>query len=82
MVVIPDIHNNDMILRETNPLNIPVIGLVNSSCATQVTYPIFGNANSVEIVHFFCHFLAVLIAKEVIQQDYKNKSHRIFAKTR
>lgn len=82
IVIIPDIHNNDMILRETHPLNIPVIGLVNSSCATEITYPIFGNANSVEIVHFFCHFLAVLIAKEVIQQDYKNKSHRIFAKSR
>lgn len=82
IAIIPDIHNNDMILRETNILKIPIIGLINSDCNTQITYPIFGNANSLQIVHFFCHFIAVLIAKEVIQQDYKTKSHRIFAKTR
>jgi ribosomal protein S2 len=81
-MIIPDIQNNDMILRETVGLRIPIIGLVNSDCATEIAYPIFGNADSIKIVNFFCHFLAVLIAKEIYKQDHKNKSHRIFAKTR
>ena len=82
IVIIPDIQNNDMILRETFGLRIPIIGLINSGCATQITYPIFGNANSLHIVHFFCHFIAVLIAKEIVQQNYRKESHRIYARTR
>lgn len=82
VVIIPDIQNNDMILRETKILNLPVIGLVNSDCPIEITYPIFGNANSIEIVQFFCYFLATLIAKEVVKQGYNNRNHRILAKTR
>jgi ribosomal protein S2 len=71
-----------MILRETFGLRIPIIGLINSGCSTEITYPIFGNANSLHVVHFFCHFIAVLIAKEVAQQTYRKESHRIYARTR
>jgi len=71
-----------MILKETLVLKIPVIGLVNSDCKIKINYPIFGNANSIKIVHFFSNFIATVIAKEHFEQNYKNKSHRIFAKHR
>jgi hypothetical protein len=71
-----------MILRETVVKNIPVIGLVNSNEATRITYPIFGNSDSAQVVHFFCSFLALLLAKSYIQQEYKHASHRLFHRTR
>ena len=82
LAIIPDITNNDMILRETIAKTIPVIGLVNSDESTKIAYPIFGNSDSVQIVHFFCNFLAVLIAKTFVQVEYKQASHRIFNRTR
>lgn len=82
LLIVPDIQNNPMILREVPSKNIPVIGLVNSDCSTKIAYPIFGNADSIQIVHFFCNFLAVLIAKTFVQQEYKQISHRLFTKTR
>ena len=57
LAIIPDIINNDMILREAVTKNIPVIGLVNSNEATRITYPIFGNSDSAKVVHFFVAFL-------------------------
>lgn len=82
LLIVPDIQNNPMILREVPSKNIPVIGLVNSDCSTKIAYPIFGNADSIQIVHFFCNFLAVLIAKTFVQQEYKQTSHRLFTRTR
>lgn len=82
LAIIPDIHMNDMILRETTIKNIPVIGLVNTDEATKIAYPIFGNASSTKIVYFFCNFLAMLIAKAFAQQEYKQASHRIFNRSR
>ena len=82
LAIIPDISNNDMILRETFAKDIPVIGLVNSDESTKIAYPIFGNSSSVQVVHFFCSFLSLLIAKAFIQQEYKQASHRILNRTR
>lgn len=82
LAIIPDVANNVMILRETFSKTIPVIGLVNSDESTKISYPIFGNSNSIQIVHFFCNFLAILIAKTFVQQEYKQSSHRIYNKTR
>lgn len=82
LAIIPDINNNDMILREAVAKMIPVVGLVNSDEATRITYPIFGNSASAQVVHFFCSFLAVLLAKSFLQQKYKQASHRIFHRTR
>lgn len=82
LAIIPDIENNDMILRETFAKDIPVIGLINSDQTTEIAYPIFGNSTSVKTVHFFCHFLSLLIAKSFVEQEYKQASHRIFNRTR
>lgn len=82
LAIIPDIKNNDMILREAVVKMIPVVGLVNSDEATRITYPIFGNSDSAQVVHFFCSFLAVLLSKAFIQQKYKQASHRLFHRTR
>lgn len=71
LIVIPDISNNPMIIEETNMSGIPVIGLVNSDCKLDITYPIFGNDQSIHSVHFFCHFLATLIAKEIVKNQHK-----------
>lgn len=82
LAIIPDINNNDMILREAVAKMIPVVGLVNSDEATRITYPIFGNSASAQVVHFFCSFLAVLLAKAFVHQKYKQASHRLFHRTR
>jgi ribosomal protein S2 len=71
LVIIPDISNNSMIIEETNISGIPVIGLVNSDCKSEIAYPIFANDQSSHSVHFFCHFLANLIAKEVVKKKHK-----------
>jgi Ribosomal protein S2 len=71
LVIIPDIANNIMIVDETNRVGIPVIGLVNSQCPLDIPYPIFANDQSIYSIHFFCHFLAALIAKEMVKTKHK-----------
>ena len=80
-IIIPDIENNNMILRETFIRRIPIIGLINTECVTTVDYPVFGNVDSIQIVHFFCNFLAFLITKSFIKQDYKQQSSNVFNRT-
>ena len=75
LIIIPDIANNEMILKETNFFGIPALGLVNSQCTLEISYPIFANDISFYSVHFFCHFLSSLILKEFL----KNK-HKIYTK--
>lgn len=71
LIIIPDVSNNDMILRETNSFGIPALGLVNSQNQTEVAYPIFVNEVSVFNVHFFCNFLSALILKEFVKTKQK-----------
>ncbi len=71
LIIIPDVSNNDMILRETNSFGIPALGLVNSQNQTEVSYPIFVNEVSVFNVHFFCNFLSALILKEFVKTKHK-----------
>jgi ribosomal protein S2 len=71
LIVIPDIANNPMIITETKKVGLPVIGLVNSGCQLSIDYPIFAQDTSIHSVHFFCHFLATLIAKEMVQIQHK-----------
>ena len=71
LVIIPDISNNHMILREIKKVGLPVIGLVNSDCHLEIEYPIFAQDQSFSSVHFFCQFLAVLIAKEMVYVQHK-----------
>jgi len=61
------------------------MGMVNSHCSFEIDYPIFAQDQTFESVHFFCCFLATLIAKENIYFQHKryvlqkalNKSSRI-----
>jgi ribosomal protein S2 len=71
LIVIPDVANNPMIITETKKVGLPVIGLVNSGCQLSIDYPIFAQDTSIHSVHFFCHFLATLIAKEMVQIQHK-----------
>lgn len=80
LIIIPDISNNEMILKETNSVGIPALGLVNSHCHNEVAYPIFANDFSVYSIHFLCHFLSHLILKELVKYKHKvytrNKKQR------
>lgn len=71
LVIIPDVSNNESIIKETNLLGIPVIGLVNSHCQNLIAYPIFANDQSLQSIHFFCHFLSSLITKEIVKTKHK-----------
>lgn len=65
-MIIPDIVNNGMILSEIQKVGLPVLGLVNSDCSVEIDYPIFAQDQTFSSIHFFCHFLATLIAKEML----------------
>lgn len=71
LVIIPDISQNEMIIKETNVFHIPVLGLVSSNCQNEIAYPIFANDLSIYSIHFFCHFLSVLITKEIVKNKHK-----------
>jgi hypothetical protein len=60
-----------MILKEARTVGLPVIGLVNSNCLVEIDYPIFAQDQTLQSVHFFCHFLAILIAKETVFVQHK-----------
>ena len=71
LIIIPDVSNNEMIIKETNVFGIPVLGLVSSNCQNEISYPVFANDLSIYSIHFFCHFLSVLITKEVVKNKHK-----------
>jgi len=71
LIIIPDIINNEMILKETNSVGIPALGLVNSNCHIEIAYPIFANDLSCFSIHFFCHFVSSLILKEFSKIKHK-----------
>lgn len=76
LIIIPDIANNERILKETNSVGIPALGLVNSNCNVEIAYPIFANDLSLYSVHFFCHFLSTLILKEFVKHKHKIATSR------
>ncbi len=71
LIIIPDVSNNEMIIKETNAFGIPVLGIVSSNCKNEIAYPIFANDFSIYNVHFFCHFLSSLITKEIVKNKHK-----------
>lgn len=71
LIIIPDLSQNIMILREAKKVGLPVMGLVNSSTSFEIDYPIFAQEQTLQSVHFFCHFLATLIAKEMVYVQHK-----------
>ena len=71
LLVIPDIANNEMIIREAKAVNLPIIGLVNSHCQFEIDYPIFAQDQTQQSIYFFCYFLAGLIAKETVYSQHK-----------
>jgi ribosomal protein S2 len=77
LILIPDVKNNRKLLEETKEVGIPVLGLVSSDCQLNVDYPILAQDMSIHTVHFFCHFIATLIAKEMVKIQ-----HKLFIKTK
>lgn len=71
LIVVPDVSNNAMIVDEAKKIGLPIIGLVNSDCYFEIDYPIFAQNQTIHSVYFFCHFLAVLIAKEMVHIQHK-----------
>ena len=71
LIIIPDVSNNEMIVKETNAFGIPVLGILSSSCNIEIAYPIFANDLSVYSIHFFCHFISSLITKEIFKNQQK-----------
>jgi ribosomal protein S2 len=61
------------LIMEFRSLKIPTIGLAGPDEVSLVDYPVLGNNQSIHTVHFFCHFLAVLIAKEISGCDDSKK---------
>ena len=72
LVIIPDPVNNDMILSEVKKIGLPIMGLVNSHCSLEIDYPLFAQDQTYTSVYFFCHFLAILIAKEMAYTQHKH----------
>jgi len=71
-----------MILKEAQKVGLPIMGLVNSKCYFEIEYPIFAQDQTAQSIHFFCHFLAVLIAKEAIFTQHKRYTlQKTFSKT-
>ncbi len=60
-----------MILKEAQTVGLPIMGLVNSNCHFEIDYPIFAQDDTLPNIHFFCHFLATLIAKETVSRQHK-----------
>ena len=87
LIIIPDVSQNEMIIKEANVFHIPVLGLVSSNCHNEIAYPIFANDFSIYSIHFFCHFLSVLITKEIVKNKHKlsltpkRKKYRKFLQT-
>lgn len=71
LIIIPDVSNNEVIIKETNIKGIPVLGIINSNCYTNIAYPVFSNDLSIYSIHFFCHFVSSLITKEIIKNKHK-----------
>jgi ribosomal protein S2 len=73
-----------MILSEIKKIGLPVIGLVNSHCHLEIEYPIFAQDQNFSSVHFFCYFLATLVAKETVYTQHKRytKSRSVRVKHR
>lgn len=71
LLIIPDISNNSMILKEAQKVGLPIMGLINSKCQFEIEYPIFAQDQTLQSIHFFCHFLAILIAKETNHIQHK-----------
>ena len=71
LLIIPDVINNEMIVREAKTVNLPIIGLVNSNCHLEIDYPIFAQDQTNQSIYFFCHFLAGLISKEMVYIQHK-----------
>ena len=71
LLIIPDIANNAMIIKEAKAVNLPIIGLVNSHCQLEIDYPIFAQDQTSQSIYFFCYFLAGLIAKEMVYIRHK-----------
>jgi hypothetical protein len=60
-----------MIVKEAKKINLPIMGMVNSHCNVEIDYPIFAQDQTLQSVHFFCCFLATLIAKEHVYFQHK-----------
>jgi ribosomal protein S2 len=71
LLLIPDLSNNSMIVAEAKKLNLPIVGMVNSHCSLEIDYPIFAQDQTIQSVHFFCYFMATLIAKENVYLQHK-----------
>jgi ribosomal protein S2 len=63
LIVIPDVEKSRNLIKGIHHIGVPIIGLVNSHTTYSIDYPLFGNANSIHVVHFFCHLLAKLVLK-------------------
>ena len=77
LILIPDVKNNIKLIEETREMNTPILGLVSSDCQLNIDYPILAQDMSIHIIHFFCHFMATLIAKEMAKIQ-----HKLFIKTK
>lgn len=75
VIIIPDIGKSLMIVRESKKIGIPIIGLINSDQLISVDYPLMGNSDSIHLVNFFCHFLANMISKQIINNCYTGFRH-------
>jgi len=82
LVIIPDVNKSMNLIKEMHSLGIPILGLIDSSVDYPIDYPVFGNANSIHVVHFFCHLLAQLILKAVNQTQGVNVLPNFFIKTK
>lgn len=82
VVFLSDVSSNLILIKECIKLGIPVIGIVNSNTnPLGIQYPIPGNNNSNESIHFYLKLLTKSIAKakvkEIQKWDYHRKSLQV-----
>lgn len=70
LIIIPDVAKSLMIVEESKKVGLPVLGLINSDQICLIDYPLIGNSDSIYLVHFFCHFLSIMISKQIINRRH------------
>jgi small subunit ribosomal protein S2 len=66
LIILLNVNNNRLAIKEANSLNIPTIGIVDTnSSPSDLTYPIPGNDDSVRSQFFYCQALHYVINKSL-----------------
>ncbi len=59
LIIVIDVNQEDIAIKEAQKLNIPVLGIVDSNCSPEgVTYVVPGNDDSTKAIKLYCNLLS------------------------